>query len=186
VVFLFPGTLTGGEWHVDGTANNEITFISRAETFLKNFEFEGVTDQIDGYLYWQDDSLLWQNQFYFELQAGTFKTGIDKRDQDMRTMVLETEKWPVSAYKGSITSYEKIDTTVTAYHFISQGTLSLHGVDKTISVPGMLILNENQIEVSAYFSVLLTEYKMEIPSILVAKVANEIKIKLNFFMKNVD
>jgi hypothetical protein len=186
LLFLLIGTALGGEWQVDVSAKNEVMFISRAETFLKNFEFEGLTDKIDGYIYWKDDSLFANNQFYFELQVGTFKTGIDKRDQDMRSMVLETDQWPVSSYKGTITLYEKIDTTVTAYRFSSQGTLILHGAEKTISVPGMITFDDKRLQVTAQFAVLLTDYQMEIPSILVAKVANEIQLKMKFYMKNVE
>lgn len=169
---------------MDGSAQNEVKFVSQAETFLKNFEFDGVTDKIDGYLYWENDSMFFKNEFYFEVQVGSFKTGINKRDQDMRTMVLETDKWPISSYKGTMVKYEKIDTTVTAYRYVSEGMFNLHGVEKKISVPGILIISDNKIEVQASFSVLLTEYKMEIPSILVAKVANEIHLGLIFYMNN--
>ncbi len=179
------GILPAVEWDVDLQANNEVKFISRAETFIKTFQFEGVTHKIDGYLFWQDDSLFSGNEFYFEVDLNSFDTGIKKRNQDMRNMVLETEKWSTASYKGKIVNFQKMDTTVIAYKVLTRGKLNLHGVEKTIEIPGEVFLKGDNVWVQANFSILLTDYHMKIPSILVAKVANKIDIQVRVSLKKV-
>ena len=181
-VLLFYINVNAGEWNVDTQNENEVRFLSHTVTLIKDFEFEGITDNIDGYLYWEDDSLFLNNELYFVVDLNTFETGIKKRDQDMREVVLETAKWQTTNFTGKIVHFEKMDTTVTAYRVNSKGKLSLHGVEKEIEVPGKIIFHSGNIRVQAGFGFLITDYKIEVPSILVAKVAEKIKIKLDFYL----
>lgn len=174
------------EWNVDIQADNRVTFVSKAETFIKTFTFEGVTNKIDGYLFWEDDSLFEGNEFYFEVDLNSFDTGIKKRNQDMREMVLETEKWPTASMKGRIVSFSKLDTSVVAYRVETRGTLSVHGEEKPVVIPASIVVADSQtLQVAAEFDLLLTDYGMKIPSILVAKVADRIHLIVRFTLKKV-
>ena len=78
------------EWHVYKESKNLVKFTSEVVVLT----FDGITDQIDGYIYWEGDSLFEKNtQLRFEVDLNSIETGIGKRDRDMRD-VLETEKWP--------------------------------------------------------------------------------------------
>ena len=94
------------------------------------FSFSGATDQIDGFIYWEGDSLsVEKSQLHFEVDLAGFDSGIGKRDRDMRE-VLGTDKWPKAVYKGEITELAAVDSTVTAFRVETRGTLSLHGVER--------------------------------------------------------
>ena len=46
---MIAGFLVAGEYHVDKERENQVKFISDAPLE----DFEGVTDKIDGYIFWE-------------------------------------------------------------------------------------------------------------------------------------
>ena len=147
--------------------------------------FEGVTDQIDGFVYWEGDSLFARKaQFHFEVNLAGFDTGIGKRDRDMRE-VLDTEKWPRAVYKGEITGHAAVDSTAAAYRVGTKGTLSLHGVDRAIEVPGTVVVEEGRSRIEAAFTLKLADYEIEAPSLAAfVKVSQEIALEVSVYMKH--
>ncbi|MCB1128571.1 MAG: YceI family protein, partial [Verrucomicrobiae bacterium] len=104
-------TIAADEWHVDTDADNLVKFTS--ETM--KLEFDGVTDQIDGYIYWEGEEMFMEkSQLQMDVDLNTVETGIGKRDRDMRDR-LGTDTYPITTYKGTITSVEALDSTVTAW-----------------------------------------------------------------------
>ncbi|MBM3262486.1 MAG: hypothetical protein FJY97_03550 [candidate division Zixibacteria bacterium] len=60
--------LFAGEAHVDKQAKNKVVFTSEVVALT----FSGITDRIDGYLYWEGDLLFQRNtQFRFEVDLNT-------------------------------------------------------------------------------------------------------------------
>ena len=108
----------GGEWHVDEKAEgNQVAFTSKVVALT----FTGTTDKIDGFIYWEGDSLFAaKDQLHFEVDLASFDTGIGKRDRDMR-QVLDTEQWPKAVYKGEIAEHAAVDSTVVAYRIKTKG-----------------------------------------------------------------
>jgi polyisoprenoid-binding protein YceI len=168
------------EWHVDNEAENLIKFTSEVVVLT----FDGVTDKIDGYIYWGGDSLFEENtQMRFEVDLNSIETGIGKRDRDMRD-VLETEKWPVTYFEGTIADFEKIDSTVTAYRIIAKGKIFIHGEEKEMEVPGTIALEQDKMHVKARFMVLLKDFNIEAPSLVAfVKVSQEIRLTVDFYLK---
>ena len=180
LLICLPLAVRGGEWQVDKKArDNQVKFTSRVTAFT----FSGVTDQIDGFLYWEGDSLFAQKpRFHFEVNLAGFDTGIGKRDRDMRE-VLDTEKWPKAVYKGEIAEHAAVDSTVTAYRVKTKGTLSLHGVDRAIEVPGTVVVEEGRSKVEAAFSFKLADYEIEAPSLAAfVKVNQEIALEVSVYL----
>ena len=96
-LICLPLAVEGGEWHVDRKATeNRVEYTSS----VASFSFSGVTDQIDGFIYWEGDSLsVESSQLHFEVNLADFDSGIGKRDRDMRE-VLDTDRWPKAVYRG--------------------------------------------------------------------------------------
>ena len=102
-LIFFSYTLIAGEWHIDKKAENKVKFTSKVVVL----EFEGVTDQIDGYLFWDGEELVTTNsQVLFEVDLNTVETGNGKRDRDMRD-VLKTSEWQYTSFKGEIIDVQK-------------------------------------------------------------------------------
>ncbi len=178
LIIFFNSILFAGEWHVKKDAGNLIKFISSTPVL----DFEGVTNNIDGYLYSEGSGLLGEkNEFYFEVDLNTVSTGIGKRDRDMREDVLETDKWPKTYFKGSITNFTKTDSG--GYRVIAKGIMFIHGVGKEMEIPAFIQINGKNMSVNSEFSVFLKDFNIEAPSLLAfIKVAEEIKLSIYFHL----
>ncbi|MCW8849212.1 MAG: YceI family protein [Melioribacteraceae bacterium] len=182
VLFLFSTFLMAEEWHVKKTEKNLVKFIS-STTVL---DFEGVTDKIDGYIYWKGEELFGsENEIYFEVDLNSVETGIGKRDRDMREDVLETDKWPKTSYRGKINKIEKTGNN-NQYKVSAIGPMSLHGHEKILPIEALIDISNDEMIVNCDFSVLLKDYEIEAPSLLAfIKVADEIKLHLNFTLQKI-
>ncbi len=172
------------EWQVDLTKPRVAKFISRAPLE----EFEGITEDIDGYLYWEDDSLFKNNEFYFEVNLNTLDTGIGLRNRHMRERYLETDKWPVASYQGKIVDVAKTDSAgLTVYEVQTQGTFSVHGVERDVEVAGTVeMLEAGLMRIKAAFQIELPDYNIKIPQVMFFKLNKVIKIRVMFHLKRVD
>ena len=182
-IICLPLAAQGGEWHVDKKAeDNQVKFTSEVVTFT----FAGTTDKIDGFVYWEGEELFAEkNQLHFEVDLATLDTGIGKRDRDMR-QVLGTDKWPKAVYKGEIVEHAAMDTTVVAYSVKTKGTLSLHGVERQVEIPGTVIVEEGRSKIEAAFTLELADYDIEAPSIVAfVKVNQEIVVEASFYLGHV-
>jgi polyisoprenoid-binding protein YceI len=181
ILLIYHALIFASEWQVDKDSENLVKFTSSTW----KLSFDGVTARIDGYMYNEDDNFASpNNELYFEVDLNSIDTGIGKRNRDMREDYLETDKWPFTHFKGSFQKVEKIDTTVTAFDAIVKGNMFIHGVEKEIEVPGILISEENnRMHIMAKFMVLLTDYNIEIPQLMILKLDNEIYLTLDFYLK---
>jgi polyisoprenoid-binding protein YceI len=181
ILILASGLIYADEWQVEKTTKNSVQFIS-STTLL---DFEGNTSSIDGYLYWEGDSILAENnELYFEVELNSVKTGNAKRDRDMREEVLETDKFPTTHFKGSIIKFEESSAGVFTVN--TKGMFFLHGNKMEMEIPGEITIKDDQMNIKTNFSVFLNEFDIEAPSLLAfIKVAEEIKLNLNFYLKKV-
>jgi len=163
------------EWHVKKDAKNLVKFTSTTTVL----DFDGTTNNIDGYFYWDGKEIFTgKNEIYFEVDLNTVKTGIGKRDRDMREDVLETKKWPTTYFKGSITEFNKNGNK---YSVKVIGKMFIHGVEKEIIIPGEIKIENGIMNIQTKFSVYLKDFNIEAPSLLAfIKVSQEIKLDLNF------
>jgi polyisoprenoid-binding protein YceI len=172
------------EYHVDREETNTVKFISDAP-----FEdFEGVTDKIDGYVLWNGtklspDSDYSNREFYFEVELASLDTGIGLRNRHMRENYLETDTYPYVSFKGKLTSVA-VDSA-DDYSITGAGIFSLHGFDREISIIANVFNDENGIKVQSEFDIKLSDYNIEIPSLMFLKINETIHLILDFHLKKV-
>ncbi|HEM48599.1 MAG TPA: YceI family protein, partial [Caldithrix sp.] len=160
VLFIFCTFIFAEEYHVDKSAKNEVKFISDAPIE----DFEGVTGQIDGYLYFKDGDFTKKSQLYFEVDLNSLDTGIGLRNRHMRENYLHTDKYPATYYKGKIIKSDTLaETQVKA---TTDGVIFIHGVEQPLNVEAILIRDGKQINIQCQFEVKLTDFDIEIPSIM--------------------
>ena len=183
IIFLIPAILVGEEWHVKKTEKNLVKFIS-STTLL---DFEGITSNIDGYIYWEGEEIFGQkNEIYFEVDLNSVETGNGKRDRDMREDVFETDKWPMTSFKGEINKVIKSQENDNKYNISALGKMFIHGHEKAMPIEAVIEVNNTSMNVFCEFSVLLKDYEIEAPSLLAfIKVADEIKLQLNFQLEKI-
>jgi polyisoprenoid-binding protein YceI len=88
---------------------------------------------------------------------------------------MESEKYPTSIFTGKIN--KKIDFTVAGtYEVEAVGKLNMHGVTKDKTLKGTIVVSESGVVLKCNFDVLLVDFNIERPSIVMAKIAEKIDI----------
>ncbi len=93
---------------------------------------------------------------------------------------MESHKYPKGLFKGTIANMKEINLTKEGtYTAKVNGNLTLHGVTKTISIPGQVIVKGGKITVSATFEILVADYNIVIPKVVRENIAEKVKININ-------
>ena len=91
---------------------------------------------------------------------------------------MESDKYPQAKFKGTID--QVIDFTKDGDYNVSvTGVLSVHGVDKTRTIPGKLTIKDGILQIFTEFKVACADHKIKIPTLIVTKVAEVINIKID-------
>jgi len=152
-----------------------VEFISTAPLLEFKGESENLTGLID----------LDQNLVDFYIDLNTLKTGIERRDRDMRNSYLETDKFPFAEFSGELTSdfdpalFETQQAMVT-------GKFKIHGVEREIEVEGTLTPNGNSITLEASWVVLLEDYNIDRPGVLFYQLAEEQTVNISIELNKTD
>lgn len=89
---------------------------------------------------------------------------------------LETDKFPSATFKGKIK--ETVDLKVAGtYAVTASGTATIHGVSRPVEFKGTIVSNGKTLNLNCQFDIKLDEYKIDIPKIVFAKIAEVIKVK---------
>jgi polyisoprenoid-binding protein YceI len=165
-------------YHVDTSQANEVRFLSDAPIE----DFEGTTARIDGYVFWQGDALapgdtVNGSEVYFEVPLNALSTGIDMRDRHMREHYLHTDRYPYVSFKGRLKSVERAggDTL----RVTTQGKLDLHGQSKDYEIACVVTGSHTGYAVAAGFDIRLTDFDIEVPSLMFLKIGEVIKVQVN-------
>lgn len=174
-----PAALAGQEYHVDRSAGNVVRFISRASIE----EFEGVTDRIDGYVLLDAPSLREAGggdatEVYLEVDLASLDTGIGLRNRHMRDNYLEVSKYPFAIFRGRVVNRETVSDG--EFRVAAQGLLTIHGVSRARELTCRVEPRGRGYRSQCSFELLLSDFDIEIPKVMFLKLANEIRLELDF------
>jgi polyisoprenoid-binding protein YceI len=182
-LILFISILLAGidiqaqEHFVDKQKNNLVKFISK--TPIESFE--GITNQIDGYMYWEGDDLTKKSQLYFEVNLDALDTGIGLRNRHMKENYLETFRYPYAQFNGKVIKEETESENKSKV--IVEGEMFIHGVAKKMIVNGVVEKNKPSYRIQTDFIIKLSDYKIEIPSLMFMRISEDIKLVLDFYIR---
>jgi len=92
---------------------------------------------------------------------------------------MESDKIPKAIFKGKITNLDKINFKKDgSYPAEVTGSLTIHGVTKTITTKGTIEVKGTVITSKAKFTVVPKVYDIKIPSLVENKIAKEVEINL--------
>ncbi len=173
------GRAAAQEFQVDPGAENVVRFISRASIE----EFEGVTDRIDGYVLLDAPALSADTggegtEVYLEVDLGSLDTGIGLRNRHMRDNYLEVGRYPFASFRARIESTNP--GAGRSYRVTARGTLSIHGVERERTLTCRVEPRGEGHRARCEFEVLLSDHDIEIPKIMFLKLADEIRLELDF------
>lgn len=91
---------------------------------------------------------------------------------------MESEKYPTATFKGKIN--ESVDLSVPgSYPVSTEGSLTIHGVTKPAVVKGTIVSTGSELKLDFQFQVRTEDYEIEVPSLVVTKIAEVIDVKGN-------
>jgi polyisoprenoid-binding protein YceI len=95
---------------------------------------------------------------------------------------MESSKFPKATFKGKIANFDakKLSSTKSSYDL--EGDLTIHGVTKKIKTKMTLVLNGGKITATSLISVKPQDYNIEIPSLVKDKIAENVKVSMNFIL----
>ena len=176
IILLLPAFILAEELHVTKTKNNLVKFISDAPIE----DFEGTTDNIDGFVFWEGEELTNKGQVYFEVDLNTIDTGIGLRNRHMRDNYLETDKYRFAKFKGEIVEAEKLDDG--EFDLTVEGEMDIHGVKKSQTIEGKFLKDGNRYNIVTDFEVNLKDHNIEVPSFMFMKIDEVMQLELNFHL----
>jgi polyisoprenoid-binding protein YceI len=127
------------------------------------------------------------------------ETGIAKRDGHMRgPQYLDTAKFPTAVFTITGVKARTADLTAApeAVKVVLEGTFELHGVTKTISVPGQaryvpltkatrplkkMGVTGDALHFRGEFEVTLADYGITVPRFLAVKIADKVTVRVDVF-----
>ncbi|GDX52351.1 hypothetical protein LBMAG27_13980 [Bacteroidota bacterium] len=93
---------------------------------------------------------------------------------------VESDKFPKANFKGTITNFADVKWTEDReYPVTVTGKLTIHGVTKDVTSKGKIIIKTGAISANSTFNILISDYNIEIPSVVKNKINNSVKIDVN-------
>ena len=133
--------------------------------------FTGISDHLIGQIKLDDATV----DFYLDLE--TLRTGIGKRDRDMRE-TLETDQFPFAEFFGKlITSFDPSSSAAQPARV--RGEFTVHGVTREVEIEGTLQPVGDGLKVEATWQINLKDYNIEPPSLLIMRVEETVDIRIN-------
>jgi hypothetical protein len=149
-------TKTGSISFRAGTAIEDIDGINKSSTCV----FDVTTGAI---------------QFMLLVKGFEFKSALMM--EHFNENYMESEKYPKSTFTGKITNLDKINFQKDGtYSATVKGILELHGVKKEVETTGTFKVTGETVLSNADFSVVLEDYKIEIPGLVKDKISKTAKI----------
>jgi YceI-like domain len=95
---------------------------------------------------------------------------------------MESDKYPKTIFKGKVN--EQVDYAKDGVSKVTvTGDMDMHGVKKTITIPGTITIKNGVIFLFAKFDARLADYNIKIPTMLGKNIAEEVAITLTATMK---
>lgn len=117
-------------------------------------------------------------EIVFTVPLRTFKFKSSLMEEHFNEKYVESDKYPNATFKGKIN--ETIDWTKDGiYDISSTGIMNLHGVDQTRTEKGKATVKEGNIIIDCTFNIKLTDYKIEVPKLVMSNIAPDLDIKVN-------
>lgn len=110
-----------------------------------------------------------------EIDAASLTTGIDLRDERMRTRHLETDRFPAILF--TLSGLEQIRPVgADRYTVILHGTLTLHGVTRPLTAQAIAHHFSASLEVEGKVPLRLSAFQIPIPSFLFINMEDEVVV----------
>ena len=116
------------------------------------------------------------------MQGFRFKVAL--MEEHFNENYAESNTYPKATFKGKIDGFSLDQLSEDPKEFQINGTLTMHGVSKTMKIPVKMNLLGNDVRLSTYFSTRPSDFNIEIPKVVRNKIAETIDVEGVFNLSN--
>jgi polyisoprenoid-binding protein YceI len=164
----FVGCMASAKAQVYASKAANLRFFS--ETPIENIE--AVSNTTVGVLATDKNSL----QFSVFIKSFVFDKAL--MQEHFNENYMESETYPKATFSGIVSGISDWSKEGT-YDVTATGDLTIHGVTQKRTIPGKITISGESIVVESKFMVKCVDHKIEIPKIVIQKIAEEIEVSLN-------
>ena len=118
-----------------------------------------------------------------EVKMKEFLFKLSLMEEHFNKKYLETERYPMSSFKGTIEGFNINIIGTSPKEFTIKGDLKIHGKTKKITTKAFLKKVANGLEIVSNFKVETKYFNIQIPEILSMKIAETANVQFNFFVQ---
>ena len=152
------------------TKSGRITFFSKAPLENIDANHKSVTCVLD--------TKTGNMQFAVLMKGFEFEKAL--MQEHFNENYVESHKFPKAEFKGQVVNNAEVNYTKDGtYSAKVKGTLTMHGQTKEVETIGSVVVRSGKVQASAEFTVLLSDFKIEIPKVVRDNVSNTVKINVD-------
>lgn len=152
------------------TRNGQITFFSTTPVE----DIKAANNEVSSVINIKTGAM----QFVVLIKSFQFKKAA-MQDHFNRKDYMDSDNFPKSEFKGTITDPGKVDFTKDGtYPVTVEGNLTMHGVTNKLKTTGLIMVKDGKISTSSKFKIKLADYKISIPAIVSSKIAEVVEINV--------
>ena len=121
--------------------------------------------------------------FAFRLKIQDFTFTNSLMQEHFNESYLESDKYPLSTFTGSIADISKLDLS-SRQTLTVKGSLSIHGITQETEMVAYAQIINGELHISSIFDVVLEDYDIDIPKIMMYKIAEVIKVAVDIKLQN--
>lgn len=152
------------------TKTGKIDFFST--TPMENIE--AVNNEVSSFLNVE------KNELVFAVLIKSFRFEKALMQEHFNENYMESDKFPKAQFKGNLQDFDPNNYKKDGEYKVNvKGDLTIHGVTKNVTVPGIIIVKNGKIAALSKFKVRCKDYDIKIPSVVANKIAEEIDVNVD-------
>ena len=149
------------------TKSGRINFVSKAPVENINGNNKSVTCVLD--------TKTGNMQFAVLMKGFEFEKAL--MQEHFNENYVESHKFPKAEFKGQVINNSEINYSKDGtYQAKVKGTLTMHGETKEVETTGSIVVKSGKLQAGADFTILLSDFKIEIPKLVKDNISNTVKI----------
>jgi hypothetical protein len=123
-----------------------------------------------------------RNEITFILPVRGFRFEQELMEEHFNEKYLESDRFPNATFTGVFDqSLRLVRDTVLSLE--ARGTLTIHGVEKQVVIPGKAEVQNGAVRMTASFLVAVQEFGISIPKLLTENIADTVRVDLDILYK---
>ena len=113
-----------------------------------------------------------------------FKFKVPLMEEHFNENYVESSQYPKATFKGKVLNFDAAKQAASKIVYDIEGDLTLHGVTKKVKSKITFSLVSGKLLATSNFTIKPKDYNIEIPNLVKNKIAEEVKVSLNFTLED--